>query len=139
MKAPLLLYYLFCAVFIIAQDNSDAVRLKNMSYMRLAGSVSCDDHANSMLEQRICLNLEFQSVDSIMNLKFTALLAKFEEESVQTELKAFQKAWVENRRLQSKLVSTGYRGHMLGIYYLDCMVKTTNRRIEEIEYLLRTE
>jgi len=103
--------------------------------MRYA-NFDCDSSNGSNLEHRICLNLEFQEFDSIMNANFKKLLKQTTNDSIKTALKAYQLSWVNNRRLQSEILSEGYRGHLLGITYLHCMVESTRSRIQELEAIL---
>ncbi|MFK8046772.1 MAG: lysozyme inhibitor LprI family protein [Crocinitomicaceae bacterium] len=130
----LFLAALFCQS-AIAQDTSDAKRLKNLGYMKYSSKVNCDSTNGSNIETRICLNIQFQYLDSTLNSKFKYLLSRIENDSVKNQLKQYQSMWVLNRRVQSKLVTEGLEGNTAGIYYLNCMVETTNRRIEELEYL----
>ncbi|MEM8526823.1 MAG: lysozyme inhibitor LprI family protein [Bacteroidota bacterium] len=104
--------------------------------MQLADRVNCDSIMSS-LEQRICLNLEFQELDLIVEVKFNSLLKIVESDSLKTELSDYQKVWAKNRHNQSVIASKGYRGHMLGIVYLGTMINISRRRIEEIEYLMK--
>lgn len=119
-----------------SQDISDAKRLGELDYMKYADNVNCDSTSGSNLEHRICLNLEFQKVDSILNVRFNSLLKNIENDSIKNEINNFQRLWIENRRIQSELISNGFQGHSIGIYYLDSMIKTTKRRIEDIEYII---
>ncbi len=116
---------------LAAQDISDAERLANLSYMKYASSVNCDSTTGSNLEHKICLNLEFQELDSIMNVRFNTLLKSIESDSQKREIQRLQNAWIENRRTECGIKSEGLRGHGLGITYLSCMVKLTSRRIDE--------
>ncbi len=139
MKVALIIFWIFCCAILKGQDTTDVAQLKTMKYLEYANRVNCDSTSGSNLEHRICLNLEFQRIDSIMNLRLVSVLKSIENDSIKTEVIKFHEIWVKNRRFQSKFISNGMNGHMLGIYYLDCMVTTTNRRIEELEYLLRNE
>lgn len=121
---------------LYSQDTSDVHRLRQMSYMEYAGKINCDSTSGSNLEHRICLNLEFQELDSIMNSNFSELLKRSENDSIKNKLQEFQLIWVANRRLQSEILSKGYSGHMLGIIYLHCMVEATRSRNKELEELL---
>ena len=121
---------------VFSQDSSDAERLRQMDYMKLAEKIDCDSTSGSDLEHRICLNLEFQELDSIMNNNFRELLQRTENDSIKIKLREYQLTWVNNRRLQSELISEGYRGHMLGIIYLHCMVEATRSRNKELEEIL---
>jgi uncharacterized protein YecT (DUF1311 family) len=121
---------------VLAQDSSDAIRLAKLEYMENSDKINCDNTSESNIENKICLNLEFQRLDSILNVRYDYFLNSITEETIRTEVIEFHYAWVENRRIQSELISKGLSGHSLGIYYLDCMVNMTKRRIEEIEYLI---
>jgi len=136
MKTVLqILFGLVLSSYIQAQDISDAERLSKMSYMKYADGMNCDS-VMSNLEQRVCLNLEFQELDSIVNLKFDFFLTIVKNDSLKIKLKNYQKMWIKNRHHQSVVVSEGFRGHMLGITYLSRMIDATRRRIGEIEYLM---
>lgn len=121
---------------LYSQDTSDVKRLKQMSYMKYAGKVDCDSTSGSNFEHRICLNLEFQELDSIMNYNFNELLKRSNNDSISIKLKEYQLTWVNNRRLQSEIISEGYRGHILGIIYLHCMVEATRSRNRELKEIL---
>lgn len=136
MKFLLIPLALTFSLIAFSQDTTDVYRLKNLSYMKYADKVKCKGDANSNLEIRVCLNLEFQKVDAVMNKKFNLLLEKIETDSTRQRQKEFHQNWIEERRFQAKFVSEGMRGHLLGIVYLNCMVRMTNRRIEDIDFLL---
>lgn len=123
-------------VALFAQDYSDSERLAKMEYLKYADRINCDSSNHSNLEHRICLNLEFQKLDSTMNVRFNSLLKKVKEDSIKRQFIDFQKSWEDHRRLQSEWIARGSRGHLLGIYYLSGMVNSTKKRIEEIEYLM---
>ncbi|WP_170853650.1 lysozyme inhibitor LprI family protein [Lishizhenia tianjinensis] len=80
--------------------------------MQYANKIDCDSTSGSNLEHRICLNLEFQELDSLMNNNFRELLQRTENDSIKSKLSDYQLTWVNNRRLQSELISGGYTGHM---------------------------
>ena len=137
----LALCFLVCMNSLVAlgQDVSDVMRLKDLGYMKLADKVECKNTMGSTLEDRICLNLEFQKVDSIMNVKLTNFLTTVHNDTIRNTINTYQKSWIAHRRIKSKMISEGYRGHMLGIIYLGCMVETTMQRIKEINYLSGNE
>ncbi len=139
MKLLMVFFLIFSSQLAMGQDNSDAKRLGRLEYMKDKHLIDCDNSTGTSLESRICLNLEFQKLDSIMNVRFVELLDYSVGDSIKTRFKSFQKAWVENRRLQSMLMSEGYSGHMLGIVYLHCMNAATRSRIQELEAILREE
>lgn len=134
----LIILFLICFTGY-SQDTLDVYRLKNLSYMNSVSTVDCGKEDASSLEVKICLNLKFQEVDASMNHLLVTYLSTIVEDSVKTKILVFHDKWLENRRFQSKLISEGVNGHYLGIYYLDCMNATTQRRIDELNYLLRNE
>jgi uncharacterized protein YecT (DUF1311 family) len=107
-----------------------------MEYMKYATHTDCNGDFNSSLEHRICLNLEFQKVDAMLNVNFKKLCDTIDEPTVKRQIIEYHESWIDYRRLQSKLVSKGYRGHMLGIVYLGSMIEMTKRRAREIDVLL---
>ena len=135
----LIILLCFFQQIAFGQDHSDAERLSQLSYMQFSDRINCDSMNGTTLEHRVCLNLEFQKVDSIMNEKYIVHLKSIKNDSLKSEVISFHNKWISHRRLQSELYSEGYRGHMLGIAYLSCMVNLTKRRIEEIEFLLGGE
>lgn len=136
MKTIFSIVLILVFVSVFGQDSSDAERLRQMDYMKLAEKIDCDSTSGSNMEHRICLNLEFQELDSLMNNNFRELLKRTENDSIKTMFCEFQLTWVDNRRLQSELISEGYTGHMLGIVYLHCMVEATRSRNKELEEIL---
>ena len=115
-----------------AQDTTDAHRLASLDYMQYASSIDCANTNGSTLEERICLNLKFQEIDSILNHEFAAMIATIRDEKKRTELIEEQEEWVIHRREMSEKESEGFNGHALGIYYLTNMVEMTEKRIKEI-------
>ncbi len=132
--STIFIFFTFLGVF--AQDTSDAERLGRLDYMKLARTIDCDNQSGTNLDYRICLNLKFQKLDSLMNKKFKILLDRIDSDSIKNLLKEYQLTWVKNRRLQSQIMSKGYKGHMFGITYLKCMVESTRSRDKELEQIL---
>ena len=137
MRINILIFLLSISVQLFGQYDSDAQRLSKMEYMKYAAAVDCNDPDNSSLEHRICINLKFQEVDSVLNVRFKELCEVIEEPTVREQLISYHESWIDYRRLQSKLVSEGYQGHSLGIVYLGSMVEMTERRTADIDALLK--
>ncbi len=116
-------------------SETDAERLAKMDYMKYSKRVNCDSTSGTNLEHKICLNLEFQRIDSILNQQFDSLMSEIENDSIREKIASFQKHWILNRRTQSALAIKGLGGHSAGIYYLRSMIKTTELRNEELENL----
>lgn len=136
MKRVSSIILILISIQLYSQDTSDVERLRGLDYMKLAKKIDCDSTSGSNVEHRICLNFEFRELDSLMNNNFRKLLQRTESDSIKTKLREYQLTWVNNRRLQSILMSEGYSGHMLGIVYLQCMVESTRSRNNELEEIL---
>ncbi|MCB9223256.1 MAG: lysozyme inhibitor LprI family protein [Crocinitomicaceae bacterium] len=129
------LLFIFLYINVSGQDTTDVHQLKNLEYMKYKNNVNCDSTNGSNLEHRICLNLEFQEKDSILNLVFVDLLKHcYSEEEKKTHIE-YHNTWLAYRRKISRAESDGYNGHMLGIMYLSTMVYLTEKRTEELLYL----
>ncbi len=134
MRHLFLLFSLFLCTCLFSQDTSDASRLRRMDYMKYSDQVKCDSQQESNLESRICLNLEFQKADSILNATFVLKLIPLSD-SLQAAIKQEHARWVLERRKISEEASEGFSGHVLGIIYLQSMIDLTRKRIEELENL----
>ncbi|MDO6518564.1 lysozyme inhibitor LprI family protein [Zobellia uliginosa] len=102
----------------------------------MAKRIDCENPIGTNMESRICLNLKFQNVDSILNHRLVTYLDQVENDSLKSKIKAYQENWILNRRLQSDIFSEGYSSNTLGIYYLRSMVNSTELRIKELELLI---
>ena len=104
--------------------------------MKMATNINCDDTTGTLIEDRICLNLEFQKVDAILNDKLIKYINKVKIDSLQSKIKKYHDHWILNRRLQSEMFSEGLRSNFLGIYYLRSMINSTELRTKELELLI---
>lgn len=130
LKTALLLITTFFSLSIYAQDSTDALRLKQMSYMKYSSKVNCDSMEGSSLEERICLNLSFQKTDSLLNNLLKTIVLKHQNDSLWTDsFRTIQELWVTQRRRKSEKLSKGFQGHALGIIYLNSMIRATEERI----------
>lgn len=120
---------------LVAQGTADSERLGKLDYMVHADRINCDSMVGTNLESRVCLNLAFQKADSTMVELFDKFINGVEPKSAQEEFIVYQEHWLDHRRRQSTWVSEGYRGHMLGIVYLNQMLRITERRIEDLKDL----
>jgi len=134
----LIILSLICSSIIVAQFDTDVKRLSSLEYMKYADKVNCEQIQTSM-DVRVCINLKFQEVDSILNIRFAEYLQLIENDSLRKSIKEFQMQWIGNRRSQSEIYSSGYRGAMLGIRYLSAMNDATQMRIDELEKLMDLE
>ncbi|MBX2872905.1 MAG: DUF1311 domain-containing protein [Saprospiraceae bacterium] len=135
----LLLFSWLGQLSLLAQGTADSKRLGELEYMAYADRINCDSMMGTSLESRVCLNLAFQRADSTMVELFHTFIKGVESKSLQEEFLAYQEQWLVHRRRQSKWVSEGYRGHMLGIVYLNQMLSITEWRIEELKALTQKE
>jgi predicted enzyme related to lactoylglutathione lyase/uncharacterized protein YecT (DUF1311 family) len=122
----------------MAQFDTDAKRLASLEYMKYANKMNCEQIQTSM-DARVCINLKFQKVDSILNIRFAEYLHLIENDSLKQKIVKFQTQWIDNRRSQSEVYSNGYRGAMLGIRYLSAMNDATQLRTAELEKLMDIE
>lgn len=137
------LIIIFISIFLvklgISQDYSDSDLMKSQSYMLHSNKTNCDSMDGNNLEHKICLNLEFQEVDSVLNVKLLQYTNKIENDSIKQLIIAYQDAWVLNRRTQSKLETRGYASNTKSIGYISNMVFITRKRIEELEHLIKQQ
>ena len=112
-----------CCPFVFSQTQSDAERLSRLEYMKHSKDVDCNKTNGTSIEQKTCLNLEFQKTDSLLNSQYEKLLNKIKEDPLKDSIIQFQNRWVLNRRIQAKLVSRGLDGHALGIQFCKAWFK----------------
>jgi uncharacterized protein YecT (DUF1311 family) len=136
MKQLLYILFLCFSQLCFSQKPSETQRIKSLSYMRHASKTDCDSLDGNNLQHRICLNFEFQSLDSIMNQKLQQYLKTISEDSLKNQIILFQNLWVVLRDTQSKIKATDFTGNLSGIYYLSSMNYITRMRIEELDFLL---
>ncbi len=113
--------------------------MKNQHYMQFAYKTNCDSLDGNNAQHKICLNLEFQKIDSLMNDKFIEYLNTIESDSIRYSINKFQEIWITDRRQQSILEAEGYLGHMTSINYINSMIFITEKRLEELIFLLDYE
>lgn len=126
---------IFAYISVAAQGTPDSERLAKLKYMEYVDRINCDSMIGTSLESRVCLNLEFQRADSTMVSLFQSFIEQVEPKALQQEFITYQEQWIEHRRRQSHWKSEGYRGHMLGIVYLNQMLIITEHRIAELKEL----
>jgi uncharacterized protein YecT (DUF1311 family) len=136
MKFTFILLVL-CSSSLFGQFTADAEHLIKLDYMQShAYKTNCDSTGGSNIEHKICLNKQFQKADSLLNVTYSLVISDLASDSVKKVFKDLQLVWVSSRRQQAKMVSTGYRGHMLGIKYLGYMLVATENRIRELKVFL---
>ena len=118
---------------LFGQLTKDSERLSKMDYMQTGVKINCDSTTGSNLEHKICLNIQFQKADSILNLTYLKALKKLDEDSLKNQLKTIQISWVKHRHKQAILASLNSQGHLLGIHYLNYMLIATSNRTTELE------
>jgi uncharacterized protein YecT (DUF1311 family) len=118
-------------LFSCSSIETDSKRLSKLKYMDIADGVDCSNQNGTTLEERICLNLKFQKVDSILNQGLDSLINDLPYDKA-IKLEDDQVQWITNRREQSEKAAEGLRGHMLGIIYLQKMIEITENRIKDL-------
>lgn len=121
-----------CIASSCSSIETDAERLSKLKYMELADKIDCSNQTGTTLEKRICLNLEFQRVDSILNVKLDSFFEILPSEKVKS-LKTEQENWLIERSKRSEESSDGFRGHVFGIVYLQSMIEITEERIKHLQ------
>ena len=135
------LFFVTLIIFFSAkgysQFSTEGSRLASLDYMKKTRQVNCDSTSGTSIEERICLNLQFQKIDSKLNLLFDEFLQAIEVDSIRNSIIEYQKKWIDNRNNQGILASKGLEGNSKGIYYLRSMVITTNLRLQDLEEQLK--
>ena len=120
---------------LCAQRSEDAIRVSNMGYMQYANAVDCDSIEGVSLYERICLNIEFQKVDSILTRRMNTYILMSDDLTERRQKRNYHNIWLENRRFHSNSIARSFNGHYKGIYYLELMIISTKKRIEELEMI----
>src|SRR5210317_1878584 len=118
-------------LFSCSSIETDSKRLSKLKYMDIADGVDCSNQNGTTLEERICLNLKFQKVDSILNQGLDSLINDLPYDKA-IKLEDDQVQWITNRREQSEKAAEGLRGHMLGIIYLQKMIDITENSLKDL-------
>ena len=130
---------LFVCNPLFSQENSNSFLQTKLDSTRYSKGIYCDSLANTDIDIKICLYLEFLHLDSILSSKFNNYLLTISTDSSRTKLIDFQKQWENNRSLQGQVGAEDYEGHQFGIHYLYSVIYSTILRTKEIEYLTTKE
>jgi len=131
--------FLFTSFLLKAFSQGGIEHLKNQPYMKMAGSVNCDDPDGDNLSGVICSNLKYQKSDSLLTVIYNRLLAAEETDSTRKYIIQLQKEWRAFRDKHCVIVWDRYKegaGHFKRIIYLECLTELTNHRSKELESLL---
>jgi uncharacterized protein YecT (DUF1311 family) len=101
----------------------------------LVQRVDCDSCEGVTPCYRICADLEFIRLDSLMELEFDRLLKAAPNDSTRGRLRDHHQQWIAARRGQCGLLGEGWRDSWRMIFYVDCMNELTRLRTTEIGYL----
>lgn len=71
---------------VLAQDYSDSESMKYQPYMLYADKADCDNMDGNNAEHKICLNLHFQKLDSIMNSNLLEYVAETENDTIKKSI-----------------------------------------------------
>ena len=116
-----------------AQRSKDAIRVSNRDYMRFADSVDCDSIEGVSLVEKICLNIEFQRVDSILARRIDTYVSMSDDATERSQKLIYHDIWLENRNFHSASFAKYFDGHYRDIYYFELIILATRKRIEELE------
>ncbi len=104
--------------------------------MKYRNQIDCHNTSGDNLSQKICLNINFQKVDSILNSRIVSYVHHQTDSNTKSNIIQHHKEWVLYRRKKAEEQSEGLNGHMVGIYYLSTMIKLTELRTEELDFYL---
>lgn len=130
--------------FCSAQNTKDVGFLKDLWYMKkIKGhKFNCDSTTGTMIEIKICANIELRRIDSIMLSKFNSLIDEIKtdnliknNDSLISVFKQQQILWETKRKSVSSYKANGWEAHTHGIVYMQTMAFFTELRIREIEYM----
>jgi uncharacterized protein YecT (DUF1311 family) len=152
MKSIFLIFLLFNSSLLLhAQKNKVKIKkniqdssykfianLKKQTYLKYANRINCDSHSGSILEYRICANLELQKQDSLLTLEFDSLIKEFlilNEIKRVKKMKVAQEIWEKYRFAQCNVHIDEDGGSAQMIAFMECATEITLQRRKDIKKL----
>jgi uncharacterized protein len=145
MRFKLLYIFIFgLSFFGFTQNTKVVVFLKDLWYIKqLNGKTfACDSTTGTMIESKICANIELRQKDSVMLSNFNNFINYIKtndliekSDSLVSVFKNQQILWEAKRKSVSMYKADGCRAHTEGIIYMQSMTFFTELRIREIEYM----
>lgn len=114
--------------------------IKEMSYLKYAKNVDCNNQPGDNLTQRICANLAYQKSDSLLIVVYNKLLNEAVTPAAKEKIIQLQKEWRVLRDKHCSILWESYgtpAGSYAPINILNCLTLLTNNRIKELELLLQ--
>lgn len=100
----------------------------------LVQQVDCDSCEGVTPCIRICTDLEFIRLDSLLELEFEGLL-QVVPDSVRSMFTSYHERWIVGRREQCGVVTDGESSGYAMINYVTCLNESTRLRAAEVAYL----
>ncbi len=133
--------YFFClSLSVNAQVPEDYItiidiqNLKNQSYLSHTGKINCDSTLGTIIEERICANLELQKQDSLLQADLSekiSLLLQSDDTTSIINIRWSQEIWERYRHSHcSTCIVEGNRFDM--ILFMKCAIILTMQRREAI-------
>lgn len=132
---------LFCMIFVCGtavSQSTESIQIKNSDFYR----ENCLDYnpencnkAETTIELRICLSIEFLFLDSILSVVNKDFLDYLNEDD-QLDWNKIHDSWLSLRRKQAEFFSINSLGESAMIQYLNSLIILTNQRIEFLKSLV---
>ena len=135
----LIIVTLLCMQLNATFSQGGIEHIKNMSYLKYAKNIDCNDRPGDELTNRICANLAYQKSDSLLVIIYEKLLKEATSQIEKEKIIQLQKNW---RELRDKHCAILWESHGIpssnhaAISILNCLTLLTNNRIRELELLL---
>jgi len=127
--------HVYLCICNISSSQGHIDQIKNQFYLDFASQVNCDSLTRDNLSARICANLSFQHIDSLLVNEYNILLSKYN--TINTLLAdkfvQSQEIWRELRHWDCNIESSEFgEASLASISYLDCPKEKTLLRVSEL-------
>ena len=142
MKSIATIILLILSVSLNAQEEPIDF-IKKQDYLKYRNRVNCDS-AITTAEIRICANLRYQRLDSVLQVTYEKSIDYFKDfpdnPGFVEKIEAAHTAWKHYRNTQCGLVYEQYQGGSIApVFYMECLSDLTEERIEVLDDLLINE
>jgi uncharacterized protein YecT (DUF1311 family) len=115
--------------------DREMVRQVLVQFGDLVKRMDCDSCEGVTPCYRICADLEFIRLDSLMEVEFNSVLRAAASDSARNELRKYHEQWLVSRRGQCGMLGDGWRDGVRAVFYMDCMNEFTRHRTAELVFL----
>ena len=119
---------------LLAQKKQQVIDMKNIksqSYLINARMVNCDSTSGSMMEYRICANLQLQLQDSLMHMELDSMISEYrinKDTSALSKLMNAQEVWEKYRYAHCDTYTSGERSSLDPVMFMRCAAEITMER-----------